>query len=68
MFLRASDGYFLLRLSHKDLVPWRPDCSLLTLENKVENRLENPQGPKLCLNKLKHQVTELKIKLTTPSQ
>lgn len=43
-------------------------CSQLTPENKVVNKLENPQGLKLYLDKLKHQVTKLKIKLTTKNQ
>lgn len=65
---KRSDEYFLLGLSHKDLVPWRVYCFQMLLENKVVNKLENPQGPKLYLNKLKHQVTKLKIKLTTKNQ
>lgn len=65
---RGSDGYFLLGLSHKDLALWRVYCSQLTLENKVVNELENPQGPKLYLDKLKHQVTKLKINPTTKNQ
>lgn len=56
--LRGPDGYFLLGLSHKDPVPWRVYCSLQTLENKVVNKLEDCQGPKLRLGKLKQQIAK----------
>lgn len=35
---------------------------------QVVNKLENPQAPKSGLNKLKYQVTNFKIKLTTKNQ
>ena len=53
---------FSLAYHIKIWCPGDQNGSLLILENRVVNKLENTLGPKLRLHELKHQVTKLKSK------